>query len=100
MALESRFWVFWIRKTIRKVMIVVPVLITSCQTSEKWKNGPLMAQTTMIATATRKAQAVPGGAETLLENLRNASDIRRYPLALRLCKRTSIVGIKARSVPD
>ena len=29
----SRFWVFWIRKTIRNVMIVVPVLITSCHVS-------------------------------------------------------------------
>ena len=34
MAAPSRFWVFWIRNTIRKVMIVVEVLITSCQVSE------------------------------------------------------------------
>ena len=33
-ALASRFWVFWMRKTIRKVTIVVPVLMTSCQFSE------------------------------------------------------------------
>ena len=30
----SRFWVFWIRNTIRKVTMVVPVLITNCQVSE------------------------------------------------------------------
>ena len=29
-ACASRFWVFWIRKTLRNVMIVVPVLMTSC----------------------------------------------------------------------
>lgn len=33
MAAPSRFWVFWIRKTIRNVMIVVPVLMISCQVS-------------------------------------------------------------------
>jgi hypothetical protein len=32
-ARESRFCVFWIRKTIRKVTMVVPVLITSCHVS-------------------------------------------------------------------
>jgi hypothetical protein len=31
------------RKTIRKVMIVVPVLMMSCQFSEKLKNGPDIA---------------------------------------------------------
>src|SRR6266705_4264160 len=34
MARASRFCVFWIRKTMRKVTIVVPVLIISCQVSE------------------------------------------------------------------
>ena len=33
-AAPSRFCEFWIRNTIRKVTIVVPVLITSCQVSE------------------------------------------------------------------
>ena len=36
----SQFCVFWTRKTIRKVTMVVPVLITSCHVSEKWKMGP------------------------------------------------------------
>ena len=34
MAALSRFCEFWIRNTIRKVTIVVPVLMTSCQVSE------------------------------------------------------------------
>ena len=37
----SRFWVFWIRNTIRNVMMVVPVLITSCQVSVNPKIGPV-----------------------------------------------------------
>jgi hypothetical protein len=38
----------------RKVTIVVPVLMTSCQVSEKPKKGPETAQTRMTATAARK----------------------------------------------
>src|SRR5829696_2384911 len=53
-ASASRFWVFWIRKTIRNVTIVVPVLMTSCQVSEKPKNGPETAHTRMTPTAARK----------------------------------------------
>jgi hypothetical protein len=33
-ALLSLFWVFWMRNTIKNVMIVVPVLTVSCQPSE------------------------------------------------------------------
>src|SRR5215472_17326217 len=36
-ALASRFWVFCMRKTTRNVTIVVPVLMISCQVSEKPK---------------------------------------------------------------
>ena len=36
----SRFCVLWMRNTIRKVMIVVPVLMTSCQVSLNPKDGP------------------------------------------------------------
>ena len=49
MAAESRFCVFCTRNTIRKVTMVVPVLMTSCQTSEKPKIGPVTAQTTTSA---------------------------------------------------
>jgi len=58
-AVVSRFWVFWIRKTIRKVTMVVPVLITSCQVSEKPKIGPETIQTTIVATASRKVIGRP-----------------------------------------
>jgi len=33
-AFASRFWVFWIRNTMRNVMIVVAVLMTSSHVSE------------------------------------------------------------------
>ena len=36
----ARFWLVWMANTMRKVTIVVPVLITSCQVSEKPKSGP------------------------------------------------------------
>jgi hypothetical protein len=36
------------RKTMRKVMMVVPVLITSCQVSEKWNTGPVAAHMMMM----------------------------------------------------
>src|SRR5262245_30863092 len=39
--------------------MVVPVLITSCQVSEKWKSGPVAAQITTTASATMKAQVLP-----------------------------------------
>ena len=50
MATASRFWVFWIKNTMRKVTMVVPVLMTSCHVSEKWKMGPVTAQPRMTST--------------------------------------------------
>jgi len=47
------------RKTIKKVMIVVPVLITNCQVSEYLKNGPETAQIITMETAVRKAKELP-----------------------------------------
>src|SRR4051794_8208299 len=38
----------------RKVMIVVPVLITSCQVSLKWKAGPVIAHTMIVPIASMK----------------------------------------------
>src|SRR5260370_1152032 len=52
------------RNTIRKVTIVVPVFITSCQVSEKWKSGPVRPQTSTIRTATPKAVELPVQAGT------------------------------------
>ncbi|QND55226.1 hypothetical protein [Mesorhizobium huakuii] len=40
-------------------MTVVPVLITNCQVSEKPKNGPLTAQTTMIRQQPAKVSGMP-----------------------------------------
>src|SRR5437762_589714 len=47
------------RNTIRKVTMVVPVLMTSCQVSEKPKNGPVTAQTTTVSKASKKAMVLP-----------------------------------------
>src|SRR4029450_13437199 len=58
-AVLSRFWVFWIRNTIRKVTIVVLVLMTSCQVSLNPNNGPVTAQPTMTIAARRNASGWP-----------------------------------------
>lgn len=50
----------------RKVMMVVAVLMTSCQVSEKPKSGPLKSQIRMVASASRKASEVPVQQETVL----------------------------------
>ena len=55
----SRFWVFWIRNTIRKVMMVVLVLMISCQVSLNLKIGPVAAQTTITASASMKVAGLP-----------------------------------------
>src|SRR5688572_2357339 len=61
------------RNTIRKVTMVVPVLMTSCQVSEKWNTGPVTAQMTSTAAAMMKAHGLPTRVDTLWENLRNTS---------------------------
>ena len=58
MALVSQFWVFWIRNTIRRVMIVAPVLITNYHVSEKPNKGPVMIQTTITAKASAEVLGV------------------------------------------
>jgi hypothetical protein len=50
----------------RNVTMVVPVLITSCQVLEKPKNGPLAAQTTMLATASPNTQVRPAALDVAL----------------------------------
>ena len=52
----SRFCVFWIKNTMRKVSTVVPVLITNCHVSDQASSGPLAAHATMIRTAPANAQ--------------------------------------------
>src|SRR5262249_5673559 len=67
----SRFCVCWIRNTMRKVMIVVAVLITSCQVSLKPKIGPQMAQIAMLSAAIRKACGFPAKFEVALASSEN-----------------------------
>jgi hypothetical protein len=47
------------RKTIKKVMIVVPVLMTSCQVSLNPKSGPVTAHATTTETAIRNVTGLP-----------------------------------------
>src|SRR3954468_16342861 len=61
------------RKTIKNVTIVVPVLIASCQVSLKSKSGPLMAQTSMTSTAIAKLPAWPQIRAVRLAALWNAN---------------------------
>ena len=60
----------------RNVTMVVPVLMMSCQVSEKPKTGPLAAQTTTIAHAEDEGDGPPGrvrdGARELGEQLGEA----------------------------
>ena len=59
MALESLFCAFWIRKTMRNVTMVVPVLITICHTSENLNTGPVAAQIITKILAPIKAPGLP-----------------------------------------
>ncbi|MND05398.1 hypothetical protein D3C83_261670 [compost metagenome] len=59
MAAVSRFCVFWITNTIRKVTMVVVVLMTSCQVSLKPKIGPDTPHIKMRRTAAMKAMGRP-----------------------------------------
>src|SRR4051812_22790920 len=47
------------RNTIKKVIIVVPVLITSCQVSLNRNNGPVTNQTRITLTARVKVTGLP-----------------------------------------
>lgn len=44
-------------------MIVVPVLMTSCQVSENAKIGPLIAQAAIVNTASTNTQGLPAKRE-------------------------------------
>src|SRR5271155_4410197 len=59
--------------TIRKVTMVVPVFMTSCQVSEKWNKGPVIPQTTIIITATANAHLDPSQPEAVAANFPNQS---------------------------
>ena len=55
--------------TIKKVVILVLVFITSCHVTEKWNKGPVSAHIITAASAVIKAADVPVKLETLVENL-------------------------------
>jgi len=55
-------------------MMVVPVLMTSCQFSEKPKNGPDMAQTTTKATASTNVAGLQENSEMKVENFEKNFD--------------------------
>jgi hypothetical protein len=54
--------------TIKKVIIVVPVLITNCQVSEKPKSGPVHAQIITIINALINAAGRPVAFVMIVEN--------------------------------
>src|ERR1700760_1535193 len=59
------------RKTIRKVTIVVPVLMRSCQVSLNPNSGPVIAHTATTATAKRKVAGRPEIREVATASLAN-----------------------------
>src|SRR3954465_11073278 len=65
MAALSLVCEFWIRKTIKNVTMVVPVLMTNCQVSEKPNNGPVIAQTRITPAARIKVDARPAACDVL-----------------------------------
>jgi hypothetical protein len=56
-------------------MMVVPVLITSCQVSLNLKNGPVTSQTTITATASVKVLGRPQKWDANLAKLEYLADI-------------------------
>src|SRR5262249_13697310 len=65
-AVPSRFCEFWMRKTMRKVTMVVPVLITSCHVSENPKIGPVIPHTRTVSDAAIKAVGRPAALDVKL----------------------------------
>jgi hypothetical protein len=63
-AAVSLFCEDWMTNTIQNVTTVVPVLMTSCQLSEKWKSGPLAAQIRTTVTESTKAVGRPVAFDT------------------------------------
>ena len=69
----SRFCVAWMRNTMRKVTTVVPVLMTSCQVSLKWKSGPLAPQARTTRSASRNARGLPTASDAAKASLAKRS---------------------------
>jgi hypothetical protein len=88
-AVPSLVCVFWIRNTIRNVMMVVPVFIANCQVLLNPNIGPVMAQTTMISTAAANVRGCPVVREVHLAKQSNrvCRDTPLTPLYSHLNKR-------------
>src|ERR1039458_5596483 len=67
-ARASRFCVFWIRKTMRKVMRAVPVPMTCAHLFEKCNIGPVAAHTAITRPAPTNAQVDPSQPEATAAN--------------------------------
>lgn len=68
--------------------MVVPVLMVSCQFSEKWKKGPAAAQATTSATQIRNAIGLPAArAVALAKDAKNLSMSR----SLMRCQLQSVI---------
>jgi len=80
-------------------MIVVPVLITSCQVSEKSKSGPDTAQMTMMKKAMIEAAGLPANrvtrADVELNHLESLLTFFEFFMALALAPLTSYTDSKA-----
>jgi hypothetical protein len=70
------------RKTMRKVTIVVAVLITSCHVVPKPKIGPVTSQMTMSVTAAMKARGWPVERAVRFAN-RSNGELRYIPAEAR-----------------
>src|SRR5215207_9067495 len=97
MAAPSRFCVRWIRKTIRNVTIVVPVLITSCHVSEKPKRGPVTIQTTMTVTARANAIELPDASVAACAK-RSRRGALRVVAERRRCRLVEAASVAASSI--
>lgn len=82
----------------RKVTIVVPVLITSCQVSEKSKIGPVIAQTMTMAAAAMNANGEPTISAVLYARLRKISFIEPLLIDDWMGARTGSCGIDCRRI--
>lgn len=88
----SRFWVFWMRNTIRNVTIVVVVLITNCQVSLKPNSGPVTSQPRISTTANVKTGGWPQKREDAFAK-REYQDALRIPRPSGLASRTRVKPI-------
>ena len=89
------------RKTIRNVTMVVPVLMTSCQVSENPKKGPLISQTTMMKQAIPKAGDEPDHLVAMPENLaRYDSRMRLSLFALAIIVNDWMIGYMTIELTD